>query len=161
MVVINNGNQRKMDGDSTVDFATCSIIIGCFSVWSDEKCTLPLPQVHNHVREQPDICHNKGSTSCFHLLCVCVVLLLHRFWHTDKYNVKCTRILVVNKGGPNWLSVQGGVHIAPENRPEECFTMAGRWLCGVHPRRSPPGGYSARVKGVDPWPWLLDLTLDT
>jgi hypothetical protein len=22
--------------------------------------------------------------------------------------------------------------------------------CGVHPRRSPPGGYSARVKGVDP-----------
>jgi hypothetical protein len=24
------------------------------------------------------------------------------------------------------------------------------WLVGSSPRRSPPGGYSARVKGVDP-----------
>jgi isopenicillin N synthase-like dioxygenase len=28
--------------------------------------------------------------------------------------------------------------------------------CGVRPRRSPPGGYSARVKSLDPQPRTLD-----
>ncbi|GJM96490.1 hypothetical protein PR202_ga13329 [Eleusine coracana subsp. coracana] len=45
-------------------------------------------------------------------------------------NARCLfpRFTITYVNNLTYATVKGGRHIAPENRPEECFAMASRWL---------------------------------
>jgi hypothetical protein len=72
---------------------------------------------------------------------LCARVLKGRYFHGVSF-LSATR---KKHSSQTWRAIMAGREVMVEG----LVRRIGNGLCRVHPRRSPPGGYSARVKGLD------------